>query len=183
MSDDPTTDTAALIAKIELDREVERYKEKQSWAEDQQRRQTVLERWVNVGMGGEPLPESAADYARLPMTTRLRIAAADPELARMLSPAVPLPAGTELRLKQGDDALLPEDVEPLLQAGHYEVVNRLKARWLERVWATHEENSAAEAAAREQGQRDFDAQVAAGQERFNAAMRSQYAERVRQGRG
>lgn len=153
----------------------------QTIGEEKARRLELLRRWDSVGQGHTPLPSSPEEFDKLPLTTKLAIQDKDPDLYRTLSPTVPLPAGTELRLAQGIEALLPEDVDPLLAAGYGDVVRQLRTRYLEGIQATHEANRAAEMEARKAWEAEAETRRQASQEEFNAKMRRHYVSTIGQG--
>lgn len=103
----------------------------------------LLRRWNDAGQGHLPLPSSPEEFEKFSVTTKLTVHDRDPELFRKLAPLTPLPAATELRLGDGIEALLPEDVDPLLAAGYGDVVDQLRTRHLESLQNTFESNHAA----------------------------------------
>jgi hypothetical protein len=190
MSEQPTTTATdsgefdAEIAKLELQATRERFvssRVQEAAAEDEQaRRLKVLERWDACGAGDLPLPNSPEEYQALPLDRQMKIEAADPELAGMLSPAVPLPGGCELRMAKGLDFLLPEDVPHLLAAHRGDLVAQLRQRHQEQLWAAHEAAAQQQPTA-EQIAQEWQERQAASEESHNAQMKAAWVRRMHQG--
>lgn len=115
------------------------------------------------------------------MSARLQLEQNDPGLLQLMAPAVAMPAGTELRLSRGLDALLPEDVPALLEAHRGDVVEKLRQRHLAQVEAQYEAGAEARAAAAAEQEALWAQAQREGEERFNASQRAAYVQRLHQG--
>lgn len=142
-------------------------------AEQQSQRTQRLERWSKAGFDDVPLPDNL-DGA--PMHVQMRLASADPALARELGATAPLPAGTELRLRKGLDFLQPEDVPHLEAAGHHEVIAQLRQRHMEQMQAQFEQGqqAALDPELKAQQQAEAEQRRLESEQRFNAEMRGQW---------
>jgi hypothetical protein len=179
------SDFAVIEAEAAAAAALQRYQDHKMQQEEAteaaERRLDILRRWEVTGNGHLPLPASADEYEQLPLTVRMQVAGRDPELARMLQPAVPLPVSTEIRLSQGLDALLPEDAEHLLRGGYHEILAQIRERYQQQVWSSFEEAQTAAAEAAQVQQEQWEQQRREGEQRANAAARQHYISRIHAG--
>jgi hypothetical protein len=173
---DLDADYAMAVAELEAMQQFTREKcvAREVAAEQQTQRTQRLERWVKAGFDDAPLPDSLEGA---PMHVLAKLTAVDPALARELGATAPLPAGVELKLSRGDLAAFePEDVEHLERAGHHEVIQQLRQRHQEQMWATFEQGHAAvvDPERRAQEQAEMEARRLASEAQSNAAARGQW---------
>jgi hypothetical protein len=176
---DLDADYAMAVAELEAMQQFTREKcvAREVAAEQQSKRTARLEAWDRAGLGDHPLPEPGDDLIGMPLHLRARLEAHAPELARELLPAQPLPARLELKLSRGDlSAFEPEDVEHLLAANRGDVVEQLRQRHQEEMWATFEQGHAAvvDPERRAQEQAEMEARRLASEAQSNAAARGQW---------
>lgn len=178
---------AAELAALEAQRARLQYSRKldadQESAEREKARADVLDRWCKAGLEQYALPSSAEEFESLGMMVSLQLEKADPDLLRMLAPAVAMPAGTERRLGLGLGALEPQDVPHLLRAHRGDVVEQLKARHEQALWQQFEQGAASQAEAAAEQQALWAQAQAESLERFNAQQRAAYVQRLHQGLG